>query len=85
MAAYPTVVIAAGIFPRPQPDRRALRERLHHRVRRPLDGAEAIAAGTVRADAVVVATQRLDLDRLAALANSVRVIGRQASGWSASD
>lgn len=84
MAAYPTVVIAAGIFPAPS------RIVEHYGSActiafADLSSAEAIAAGTARADAVVVATQRLDLDRLAALANSVRVIGRAGVGLDAID
>jgi D-3-phosphoglycerate dehydrogenase len=80
----PTVVIAAGIFPVPG--------RIIERYGRActitfadLSSTEAIAAGTVPADAVVVATQRLDPDRLAALANSVRVIGRAGVGLDAID
>jgi D-3-phosphoglycerate dehydrogenase len=83
-ADHPAVVIAAGIFPVPG------RIIEHYGsvcsiAFADLSSAEAIAAGTARADAVVVATQRLDPDRLAALASSVRVIGRAGVGLDAID
>jgi len=82
--ARPAVVIAAGIFPAP--------ERIIERYGSAcaitfadLPDAEAIAAGTARADAVIVATQWLDPGRLAALASTVRVIGRAGVGLDAID
>jgi D-3-phosphoglycerate dehydrogenase / 2-oxoglutarate reductase len=83
-ADHPAVVIAAGIFPDPgriiEQYGSACTIAFAH-----LSSAEAIAASTARADAVVVATQRLDPDRLAALASSVRVIGRAGVGLDAID
>jgi D-3-phosphoglycerate dehydrogenase len=81
---HPTVVIAAEIFPAPG---RIIEEygSACTIAFADLSSAEAIAAGAARADAVVVATQRLDADRLAALANSVRVIGRAGVGLDSID
>ena len=80
----PTVVVAAGIFPGP--------DRIVEQYRNActiafadLSTAAAIATGTAGADAVVVATQRLDPDRLHALASTVRVIGRAGVGLDSID
>jgi D-3-phosphoglycerate dehydrogenase len=83
-ADRPNIVIAAGIFPDPG----RITEQYGSACTAAfadLSTAEGIAAGTARADAVIVATQRLDPDRLAALANSVRVIGRAGVGLDAID
>jgi D-3-phosphoglycerate dehydrogenase len=80
----PTIAIAAGIFPAPG----RIIEQYGSACTiafADLSSAEAIAAGTAQADAVVVATQRLDPDRLAALANRVRVIGRAGVGLDSID
>jgi D-3-phosphoglycerate dehydrogenase len=47
--------------------------------------AEQISAGTAGADALLVATHRLDADRIAALAPTVRVIGRTGVGLDSLD
>ena len=83
-ADRPNIVIAAGIFPDPG------RITEHYESActtafADLSSAEGIAAGTARADAVIIATQRLDPDRLAALASRVRVIGRAGVGLDAID
>jgi D-3-phosphoglycerate dehydrogenase len=80
----PTVVVAAGIFPGPG----RIVEHYGNACTiafADLSTADAIAEGTAGADAVVVATQRLDPDRLHALAATVRVIGRAGVGLDSID
>ena len=80
----PAVVIAAGIFPAPDRIVECYGSACTIAFG-DLSNADAIAASTAGADAVVVATQQLDADRLAALASSVRVIGRAGVGLDSID
>src|ERR1700755_1448431 len=83
-ADRPNIVIAAGIFPDP----RRITEHYGSACAiafADLSSAGGIAAGADLGADLIIAPQRLDPDRLAALANSVRVIGRAGVGLDAID